>query len=588
MARMIPPICEGSTSPGEPLVFAALKDLAPADWTILYSLDIAPWNRNKQTEIDFLLIIPDQGLLCVEVKGHRRIEFIEGVWHLGAEERNRRGPFKQADDAKFALSRRIDAKLPQFTHVPIHRCVVFPLATFDLPEHITAYPWEFLDQTGFESHLDQRTLVGFLQSCLKNWIVEDPRKRLNTKLSEVQVETLVNYLRPTIRNEPSSKKQQEAARLELEQKLRVQQKPVLNLISDNARILVDGGAGTGKTLIAMELARRLTSTHKRVGLFCHQALVGGWIEKQIGSCPGLVKGRFADRLQEMLDLTPPDSAGTTSAWIEKELPEKVLARLDESGQGEEYLFDALVIDEAQDIISRPVWYQLLDRLIRGGLRDGTWALLGDFKYQVLLDDSGQQLLKETLARLAGKCRPVIWRLRENCRNKAFIGNAARSLARPEGWEAIYDGFLREPGHAQDFRKQVYTSNEDQARKLAAEIDYWRTQGYDWNNITILSGKPDGGIAAWIKALPTPGPLAELKTRLRPLLEHEHGLRFGHVDDFKGMENKVIILTDVDLASESDHPQLRKNLFYTGMTRSWDGVSVLWTNRTTDWILRNII
>ena len=82
-------------------------------------------------------------------------------------------------------------------------------------------------------------------------------------------------------------------------------------------------------------------------------------------------------------------------------------------------------------------------------------------------------------------------------------------------------------------------------------------------------------------------LAELQNRLRRLREAEHGLRFGHVDEFKGMENKIIILTDVDLASENDNPELRKNLFYTGMTRCLDGVSVLWTKRTMDWILRGM-
>ena len=43
---------------------------------------------------------------------------------------------------------------------------------------------------------------------------------------------------------------------EIELLLRDQQKPVLQLAALNERVIVTGAAGTGKTLIAMEVARR--------------------------------------------------------------------------------------------------------------------------------------------------------------------------------------------------------------------------------------------------------------------------------------------------------------------------------------------
>ncbi|MFX9073409.1 nuclease-related domain-containing protein, partial [Acinetobacter baumannii] len=87
-------------------------------------LDIAPWNGNKQTEIDFLIIIPDRGLLCVEVKGHSRIEYVSGMWHLGREPPDRRGPFVQANEALFALLKRLKNDLPQLWDIPVQRCVI--------------------------------------------------------------------------------------------------------------------------------------------------------------------------------------------------------------------------------------------------------------------------------------------------------------------------------------------------------------------------------------------------------------------------------------------------------------------------------
>jgi ATP-dependent exoDNAse (exonuclease V) alpha subunit len=47
-------------------------------------------------------------------------------------------------------------------------------------------------------------------------------------------------------------------------------------------------------------------------------------------------------------------------------------------------------------------------------------------------------------------------------------------------------------------------------------------------------------------------------------------KFTSVHAFKGMENKVIILTDVAL----DNKDFHRDLFYTGMTRATESVRVL--------------
>jgi hypothetical protein len=568
MPRMIPPVCEGTTSPGEPRVFAVLRDQAPEDWTVLYSLDIAPWNGNKQTEIDFLIIIPDLGLLCIEVKGNQRIEYVNGVWYMGKEQ-ERRGPFKQADDARFALLRRMKAADFSLGVIPVQRCVIFPLVAFELPPNISVHPWEFLDAPDFEKTVQQGIFASFLQTCLARSNAHQNRS-LGGRLTDAKVEGLLQFLRPTVRNEPSFKKQEEIRLQELQDKLRMQQKPVLNLVQDNPRVVVDGGAGTGKTLIAMGLARQLAAKRKRVGLFCYQAGVGRWMEKQIGVCPGLVKGQFAERLQEMFQLGPPAEPEALRNWLETDLPRAAMEKLQQDEASEAYIFDALILDEAQDLLSRAPWWELVGLLLRGGLKDGCWVMLGDFKHQILLGESGQAALDANLEWLLRECRPVKWHLRENCRNTAIIGNSARALAVLESGVAIYDGFLRGAGNPDDFRHRTYADDQDQARILAEEIEYWRDQGYDWSHITILSGKEDGSVAERIKSAKSPGPLAELQKKLRPLREHEHGLRFGHVDEFKGLESKVIILTDVHLAGEMDKPALRKNLFYTGLTRSLQG------------------
>lgn len=50
----------------------------PNEIVSLHSLDLAPWNRGLRSEIDFVVIIPDAGIICLEVKSHENIAF-DGV-----------------------------------------------------------------------------------------------------------------------------------------------------------------------------------------------------------------------------------------------------------------------------------------------------------------------------------------------------------------------------------------------------------------------------------------------------------------------------------------------------------------------------
>jgi Nuclease-related domain len=74
MARLIPSFMDDATPGGERDVYNLLA-AGPDDWAALHSLDLAPWNRGLRTEIDFVIIIPDAGILCIEVKSHENIYF---------------------------------------------------------------------------------------------------------------------------------------------------------------------------------------------------------------------------------------------------------------------------------------------------------------------------------------------------------------------------------------------------------------------------------------------------------------------------------------------------------------------------------
>ena len=105
MARMIPPVYDTeSTPPGEVDVFNKLKEHAPEDWVVFHSFDLPKHIRQQQGEMDFVVVIPDNGVVCLEVKSHQSVRRqANGMWVLGANDPDPRGPFKQANEAMHSL-----------------------------------------------------------------------------------------------------------------------------------------------------------------------------------------------------------------------------------------------------------------------------------------------------------------------------------------------------------------------------------------------------------------------------------------------------------------------------------------------------
>ena len=78
MSRMYPRVVPAKAPPGERTVFEQLKNAAGTqDWIVLHSLELAIHERQLMGELDFVVVIPRMGVLCVEVKSHEHIT-VEG------------------------------------------------------------------------------------------------------------------------------------------------------------------------------------------------------------------------------------------------------------------------------------------------------------------------------------------------------------------------------------------------------------------------------------------------------------------------------------------------------------------------------
>ena len=134
------------------------------------------------------------------------------------------------------------------------------------------------------------------------------------------------------------------------------------------RVEVRGGAGSGKTFLAMEQARRLARAGQRVALVCYSHGLASYLERVTstwnrGQRPAYV-GEFHDLGKTWGAPEGPDESLRTEdtvAFWERDLPSQMAelaAQLDDG-----HRFDAIVVDEAQDFAD--AWW---DPLL-GALRD---------------------------------------------------------------------------------------------------------------------------------------------------------------------------------------------------------------------------
>lgn len=151
----------------------------------------------------------------------------------------------------------------------------------------------------------------------------------------------------------------------------------LDAMADNRAVLFTGPAGSGKTLLAIEAARREIAQGRTGRLLCFNRLLGRRLNAVLGDLAGLSVGTFHQQLIRLAGVEPPSDTGP-DFW-EKELVERALEAL--LAGGDEMAGDFLVVDEIQDIAHGP-FADLISLCTMGS--GGRLLLFGDFERQASL------------------------------------------------------------------------------------------------------------------------------------------------------------------------------------------------------------
>ena len=550
MARMIPPLISMDAAPGERLVFQRLAtDPATDSWVVLHSQDLADHVRQVQGEADFVVVAPGHGVAVIEVKSHTRIaRRPDGQWLLGAMPPTARSPFRQANDAMHSIKEYLHRRSVDLRGVPVVSAVWFThvRARAELPPDPEWQPWQVLDLDDLQSGAG-RALLRLLASGRQHLASRIPSMATAAGPSAAVAATVISTLRPRFELGAGSANLRRARDSQLFTFLE-EQYDALDAMENNRRVLFTGPAGSGKTFLALEAARREASTGRSGWFICFNRALGAYLRDRSTDAPGLDTGTLHATLLRLTGKEPPADAGR--AFWHAELIDAGIERLLEGDLAREYL----IVDEAQDLTASP-YLDVLDLMVDGGLAGGRCLIFGDFERQALygLDDGRRELVE----RMPGL---PTFSLTANCRNLPRIGAAVEVLS---GMDPGYRKFRR-PDDGTLPRYYWYSDPCEQEQLLVQAVRDLRGEGYDLDDIAILSAKRRDSAAArcpdrWLRSL-----LVETERPVRGKV------RCSTVHAFKGLEAPAVIVTDVD---EPAFPGFEA-LLYVALTRPTDRLSVL--------------
>lgn len=383
MTRMIPARPRAGANVSEKRIFDAFAGATGADdWIVLHSLEIRRHAAQFQGEADFIVLVPGRGIVVIEAKSPEYVEYKDGDWRLDRVPNPGKSPLVQLDGSIRSLRGYLKKREVFGGAEPIARLVWFTsLDRFQFkngsPGDMQFFEWEL----GWRG--DLQNPVKAIQHLLDEhdaWyssvdgVEHDPATMTAEHVEEIAAALLGDFAGGR------SLADRKLERLDDESRLLKEQRVVLDMIERNDHVYFDGPAGTGKSYLLVQLAKRWRAEGRTLvtcwNLLMADELRDGLRTQRDGDVDDLntIMLRLAG-----LDANPEDAA---HEWYTEELPARALAALEADPTLGGY--EAICVDEFQDIAGFPVVLDVLFALAGTGSATGTRiALAGDARQQIL-------------------------------------------------------------------------------------------------------------------------------------------------------------------------------------------------------------
>ena len=525
------------TNESERVVWENLRDSLRQQDTLIANFRLT--DPRKDHEADLVVVMPDVGVVVVEVKGSGvRVE--DGQWSIKrGGQRKRIDPVDQVRSTRYAIRQYVESDRrwadSSRSRVRIAHAVVTPFVglglDFDLPD---CPRWMIHDRDDMASLAERLADIplGF-----------DTHLRVP---SQDDCDTVVDILTArgtdaiaTVVDE-ADEREARADRLTQEQGM------ILDVTRLLRRVEIRGGAGSGKTVLALTQASQLSAGRtgelprpaERVALLCYSIGLATYFKREVATWPRRRQPAFVGTFEELGNRWG-IASGTRDDpdYWEETFPRLMAEQAVGLPPGERY--DSFVVDEAQDFAES--WWQPLI----GALTDESEGGL------YIYSDENQRLFNR-FGRPPVPLVPLV--LDHNLRNTKQIAEVFRPLAplrmRLEGGDGPDVVF-------------VPATSEDALGVADDQVDLLLGEG--WN----------------------PGHVALLTTGRRHPVQVERqedlGQRgywdtfwdnddvfYGHVLGAKGMERRAVVLC----INESGTMGRFRERLYVGLSRATDRLVVV--------------
>ena len=543
MAYMIP--SEGivfDKKSNEEYIYNKFKELSD-EYYVLHSFRTVQLknefsNSLRDGEIDFIIFNPKKGLIIIEAKSGE-FQIKDGQWYYqNGLQMSHGGPFQQATINKYKILSIIERNDKK----NILKDKVFPLHAVCFPSVSTGYLKNItLPANAHTALIITNDDLSHLEEALDR--IYSQSKILNT-LNKEEIYTLLDILLPTykiirMKNYDISLKNEKYIRLLNDQYA------LLDYLEFQDFATINGYAGTGKTMIALEKARRLANNKEKVLFLCYNKNLKDYLQKIYNY--DYVDFYTIDQLAFKHKIKSNNKYLGLKEYLER-------CYLDV----ENFEYKHIIIDEAQDF---------------GSLEIEESQILIFFKYLVVEKLKGNMFIfYDKLQLVQGDAIPEIisnsdckMTLYKNCRNTHSIATTSMKPIQlsPVEFFGSIKGDIPELYLVEDQKKL-----EDTLKSIVLN---YKSKGY--KDILLLSAKSSDKSS-----------LNHLPEFIQDTNESE-SLYWTTSRKFKGLEAEVIILFDVDEKTFNEE----KLVFYVGASRAKFELSIVlsMTRKNAEDLLKSI-
>lgn len=503
----------------EGLIFNALA-LLPKEYYVFHSLRITDTKEGifHESETDFVIFNRFKGVICLEAKAGQ-VRYENGCWLYGSGvPMHNGGPFNQASANKYKLMRYISDSNMAFV---LEKCkffhaVWFPSVSNDRLKSMTL-PAEG-DKTLV---LTKEALTAPEEFINKIYALSLP-SRVETKLNDIECKRLVREIFcPQFNVFPSPSFEADLKKIVFH-RLLDEQAGILDFLDEQLTAAINGAAGTGKTMIAVEKARRHAADGERVLFLCFNVKLRDFLEENYA--------------QELVSYYTIAGFACKMCNTAKANYEDLKSKLEDCYISGTFPFKHVIIDEGQDFGSEAIEETDIIQLTRDIIVDadqgGTFYVFYD-RLQLIQAKEMPKFIDDL------DCKLTLYR---NCRNTE---NIAETSLRPvtERKPKVFEGAVKGAPAKLHFCESLCSEKE----QIDVIINELVADGY--KDIVILTCKTES---------------ASVLSDVAGNGKYRNKYLFTTCRKFKGLEADAVILIDVDRTTFEQENIL---LFYVGASRA---------------------